>query len=88
MLFPVLTASVWSKNSGGWGGGTGAAPPQNPPLNSIGFEVQKGSMLSGLIMKEKNITVQTSTNIIFSYGLNIKPCFANLLPFLNDIDNL
>ena len=73
---------------GGGRGGTGAAPPQNPPLNSIGFEVQKGSMLSGLIMKEKNITVQTSTNIIFSYGLNIKPCFANLLPFLKDIDNL
>ena len=37
-------------------------------------------MFSGLIMKEKNITVQTSKNIIFSYGLNIKPCFANLLP--------
>ena len=55
---------------------------------SIGFEVQKGSVFSGLIMKEKNITVQTSTNIIFSYGLNIKPCFANLLPFLKDIDNL
>ena len=45
-------------------------------------------MFSGLIMKEKNITVQTSTKIIFSYGLNVKPCFANRLPFLNDIDNL
>ena len=45
-------------------------------------------MFSGLIMKEKNITVQTSTNCIFSYELNIKPCFANLLPFLKDIDNL
>ena len=45
-------------------------------------------MFSGLIMKGKNITVQTSTKIIFSYGLNIRPLFANLLPFLNEIDNL
>ena len=47
-----------------------------------GQKVQKGSVVSGLIMKEKNITVQTSTNNILSCGLNIKPCFSNLLPFL------
>ena len=70
------------------GGGGGQPHLKIRHWVSLGFEVQKGSMFSGLIMKEKNITVQTSKNIIFSYGLNIKPCFANLLPFLKDIDNL